>query len=219
MCSLCLFSFNPRSYSGPPLKRQWKQWSPRALWRSQASNRATPTCPPPARSLPPALPVMLLDWISHLSDSFFISSVFTITSSDRCIRFFGFFPPPPDTSTAPPKPSRPGPSRQLQRWPEHRGGRVKRGGKSKTLISHDVHAVPVLLIGRQRQVRVEMKASLIFYIYSVFMFLQQHSKILFRHFLRPQGRHFLPGVFTAGDLPDEPETKHVLACLDHVHVL
>ncbi|XP_045906477.1 translocated promoter region b, nuclear basket protein [Micropterus dolomieu] len=34
-----------------------------------------------------------------------------------------------DTSSAPPKPSRPGPSRQLQRWPEHRGGRMKRGGQ------------------------------------------------------------------------------------------
>lgn len=33
-----------------------------------------------------------------------------------------------DTSTAPSKPSRPGPSRQLQRWPENRGGRMKRGG-------------------------------------------------------------------------------------------
>ncbi|XP_029988135.1 translocated promoter region b, nuclear basket protein isoform X2 [Sphaeramia orbicularis] len=33
-----------------------------------------------------------------------------------------------DTSSAPPKPSRPGPSRQLQRWPEGRGGRGKRGG-------------------------------------------------------------------------------------------
>nr|XP_040040148.1 translocated promoter region b, nuclear basket protein [Gasterosteus aculeatus aculeatus] len=32
-----------------------------------------------------------------------------------------------DTSSAPPKPSRPGTSRQLQRWPEHRGGRMKRG--------------------------------------------------------------------------------------------
>ncbi|XP_029003449.1 translocated promoter region b, nuclear basket protein isoform X2 [Betta splendens] len=32
-----------------------------------------------------------------------------------------------DTSSAPPKPSRPGPSRQLQRWPESRGGRMKRG--------------------------------------------------------------------------------------------
>ncbi|XP_042370774.1 translocated promoter region b, nuclear basket protein [Plectropomus leopardus] len=34
-----------------------------------------------------------------------------------------------DTSSAPPKPSRPGPSRQLQRWPEHRSGRMKRGGQ------------------------------------------------------------------------------------------
>lgn len=33
-----------------------------------------------------------------------------------------------DTSSAPPKPSRPGPSRQLQRWPENQGGRMKRGG-------------------------------------------------------------------------------------------
>ncbi|XP_076580410.1 translocated promoter region b, nuclear basket protein [Chaetodon auriga] len=33
-----------------------------------------------------------------------------------------------DTSCAPPK-SRPGPSRQLQRWPENRGGRMKRGGQ------------------------------------------------------------------------------------------
>uniref|UniRef100_A0A8D3BGU6 Nucleoprotein TPR n=1 Tax=Scophthalmus maximus TaxID=52904 RepID=A0A8D3BGU6_SCOMX len=33
-----------------------------------------------------------------------------------------------DTSSAPPKPSRPGTSRQLQRWPESRGGRMKRGG-------------------------------------------------------------------------------------------
>ncbi|XP_041646505.1 translocated promoter region b, nuclear basket protein [Cheilinus undulatus] len=33
-----------------------------------------------------------------------------------------------DTSSAPPKPSRPGPSRLLQRWPENRGGRLKRGG-------------------------------------------------------------------------------------------
>lgn len=32
-----------------------------------------------------------------------------------------------DTSSALPKPSRPGPSRQLQRWPEGRGGRMKRG--------------------------------------------------------------------------------------------
>ncbi|KAL6108232.1 tpr [Pungitius sinensis] len=32
-----------------------------------------------------------------------------------------------DTSSAPPRPSRPGTSRQLQRWPEHRGGRMKRG--------------------------------------------------------------------------------------------
>ncbi|XP_040895919.1 translocated promoter region b, nuclear basket protein isoform X2 [Toxotes jaculatrix] len=35
-----------------------------------------------------------------------------------------------DTSSAPPKPSRPGPSRQLQRWPESRGGRMKRGGQA-----------------------------------------------------------------------------------------
>lgn len=34
-----------------------------------------------------------------------------------------------DTSSAPAKPSRPGPSRQLQRWPENRGGRMKRGGQ------------------------------------------------------------------------------------------
>lgn len=34
-----------------------------------------------------------------------------------------------DTSRAPPRPSRPGSSRQLQRWPEHRGGRMKRGGQ------------------------------------------------------------------------------------------
>ncbi|XP_036970596.1 translocated promoter region b, nuclear basket protein isoform X1 [Acanthopagrus latus] len=34
-----------------------------------------------------------------------------------------------DTSCAPPKPSRPRPSRQLQRWPENRGGRMKRGGQ------------------------------------------------------------------------------------------
>ncbi|XP_035032393.2 translocated promoter region b, nuclear basket protein isoform X4 [Hippoglossus stenolepis] len=33
-----------------------------------------------------------------------------------------------DTSSVPPKPSRPGTSRQLQRWPESRGGRMKRGG-------------------------------------------------------------------------------------------
>ncbi|KAM4548847.1 translocated promoter region b, nuclear basket protein isoform 3-T3 [Odontesthes bonariensis] len=35
-----------------------------------------------------------------------------------------------DTSSAPPKHSRPGPSRQLQRWPESRGGRMKRGGQA-----------------------------------------------------------------------------------------
>ncbi|XP_026179071.1 translocated promoter region b, nuclear basket protein isoform X2 [Mastacembelus armatus] len=35
-----------------------------------------------------------------------------------------------DTSSAPPKPSRSGPSRQLQRWPENRGGRMKRGGQA-----------------------------------------------------------------------------------------
>ncbi|GLD49772.1 nucleoprotein TPR [Lates japonicus] len=35
-----------------------------------------------------------------------------------------------DTSSAPPKSSRPGPSRQLQRWPESRGGRMKRGGQA-----------------------------------------------------------------------------------------
>ncbi|XP_041791081.1 translocated promoter region b, nuclear basket protein [Chelmon rostratus] len=34
-----------------------------------------------------------------------------------------------DTSCAQPKPSRPGTSRQLQRWPENRGGRMKRGGQ------------------------------------------------------------------------------------------
>ncbi|KAK1896767.1 Nucleoprotein TPR [Dissostichus eleginoides] len=34
-----------------------------------------------------------------------------------------------DASSAPPRPSRPGSSRQLQRWPEHRGGRMKRGGQ------------------------------------------------------------------------------------------
>ncbi|XP_034736261.1 translocated promoter region b, nuclear basket protein isoform X1 [Etheostoma cragini] len=34
-----------------------------------------------------------------------------------------------DTSSAPPRPSRLGHSRQLQRWPEHRGGRMKRGGQ------------------------------------------------------------------------------------------
>ncbi|KAM7011947.1 translocated promoter region b, nuclear basket protein [Tautogolabrus adspersus] len=33
-----------------------------------------------------------------------------------------------DTSSAPHKPCRPGSSRQLQRWPENRGGRMKRGG-------------------------------------------------------------------------------------------
>lgn len=36
-----------------------------------------------------------------------------------------------DTSSAPPRPPRPGPSRQLQRWPENRGGHMKRGGKRK----------------------------------------------------------------------------------------
>ncbi|XP_039891459.1 translocated promoter region b, nuclear basket protein [Simochromis diagramma] len=35
-----------------------------------------------------------------------------------------------DTSSAPPKQSRPGPSRQLQRWPDSRGGRMKRGGQA-----------------------------------------------------------------------------------------
>ncbi|XP_068174893.1 translocated promoter region b, nuclear basket protein isoform X2 [Antennarius striatus] len=34
-----------------------------------------------------------------------------------------------DTSSAILKPSRPGPGRQLQRWPENRGGRMKRGGQ------------------------------------------------------------------------------------------
>ena len=29
-----------------------------------------------------------------------------------------------------PSPSRPAPSRQLQRWPEGRGGRMKRGGNT-----------------------------------------------------------------------------------------
>ncbi|TNN35644.1 Nucleoprotein TPR [Liparis tanakae] len=33
-----------------------------------------------------------------------------------------------DTSSAPARSSRPASSRQLQRWPEHRGGRMKRGG-------------------------------------------------------------------------------------------
>lgn len=51
------------------------------------------------------------------------------------------------------------------------------------------------------------------------MFIQQYSKISFQRFLRPQDRHFLPGVFTAGGLPDEPGTKHVLVCLDHVQLL
>ncbi|XP_026200852.1 translocated promoter region b, nuclear basket protein isoform X2 [Anabas testudineus] len=35
-----------------------------------------------------------------------------------------------DTSSALPKPSRPGASRQLQRWPENYGGRMKRGGQA-----------------------------------------------------------------------------------------
>lgn len=46
-----------------------------------------------------------------------------------------------DTSTAPPKSSRPGPSRQLQRWPESRGGRWKRGG----LISLWTHCTTFLM--------------------------------------------------------------------------
>ncbi|CAJ1060960.1 translocated promoter region b%2C nuclear basket protein isoform X7 [Xyrichtys novacula] len=45
-----------------------------------------------------------------------------------------------DTSSAPPKPSRPGPSRQLQRWPESRGGRFKRGGQGfPSRFSRGVH--------------------------------------------------------------------------------
>ncbi|XP_073332278.1 translocated promoter region b, nuclear basket protein isoform X2 [Pagrus major] len=39
-----------------------------------------------------------------------------------------------DTSSAPPKPSRPGHSRQLQRWPENRGGRMKRGGQYNKVV-------------------------------------------------------------------------------------
>ncbi|XP_076007357.1 translocated promoter region b, nuclear basket protein [Genypterus blacodes] len=35
-----------------------------------------------------------------------------------------------DTSSVPPKLSRPAPSRQLQRWPGNRGGRMKRGGQA-----------------------------------------------------------------------------------------
>ncbi|KAF3835337.1 hypothetical protein F7725_027895, partial [Dissostichus mawsoni] len=45
-----------------------------------------------------------------------------------------------DASSAPPRPSRPGSSRQLQRWPEHRGGRMKRGevnGLSPALVLRD----------------------------------------------------------------------------------
>ncbi|MEQ2288564.1 hypothetical protein AMECASPLE_023891 [Ameca splendens] len=35
-----------------------------------------------------------------------------------------------DTSSAAPKPSRPGPTRQLLRWQDSRGGRMKRGGQA-----------------------------------------------------------------------------------------
>lgn len=56
-----------------------------------------------------------------------------VSSSNCCVVtfcFLGFGCYFLDTSSAPAKPSRPGPSRQLQRWPENRGGRMKRGGNS-----------------------------------------------------------------------------------------
>uniref|UniRef100_UPI003AADA419 translocated promoter region b, nuclear basket protein n=1 Tax=Centroberyx gerrardi TaxID=166262 RepID=UPI003AADA419 len=48
-----------------------------------------------------------------------------------------------DTSSSPPKPSRPGPSRQIQRWSENRGGRggrVKRGGN---ILKHTQGILPL----------------------------------------------------------------------------
>lgn len=47
--------------SGPLLRYQWTQWSLKGLSRSQASNLTKLTCPPPARSLPLALPVTLFN--------------------------------------------------------------------------------------------------------------------------------------------------------------
>lgn len=60
---------------------------------------------------------------------FIIQFLSLVSSSDCLLSFLGvfccFFL---DTSSGPSKSSRPGPSRQLQRWPENRGGRMKRGG-------------------------------------------------------------------------------------------
>lgn len=63
--------------------------------------------------------------ISSCTFSLFIYGVykFSVLMSRLCFL---------DTSSAPPKPSRPGTSRQLQRWPESRGGRMKRGGNVLT---------------------------------------------------------------------------------------
>lgn len=64
-------------------------------------------------------------WLGSLNFSCCVFLVFTSNCRFLCVCFSV------DTSSAPPKPSRPGPSRQLQRWPEGgRGGRMKRGGKS-----------------------------------------------------------------------------------------
>lgn len=110
-----------------------------------------------------------------------------------------------DTSSVPPKPSRPGPSRQLQRWPEYRGGRGKRGGKGKEAISQQSWSKCSFspFNSRPRQITVENKGILWRFIQPVYLFLQQYRKILFKQFLRRQVQGFLLGVYTGEDLQDE----------------
>lgn len=84
-------------------------------------------------------------------------------------------------------------------------GREEVTGRQERDNSRDVDAVPALLISRQRQITgnkgILWPSRHI--IQPVYLFLQQYSKNLFKHFLRRQVRGFLPEVYTGEDLQDE----------------
>ena len=137
---------------GPVQKCQWMPGCLRVIWRSQASRLTRPTSPPPARSPPPALQVersLMTEQLPAskcLSLSCNSSLMYLKFSSDCCGVFL-------DTSSAPPKPSRPGPSRQLQRWPESGGGRMKRGGNVFESAHKSQMFIELLLVIWAKQVQ------------------------------------------------------------------
>ena len=124
----CLFSlFVP----GPVLRPRRIRSCLRETWRSRVSRLTRPASPPPARSPPPApqvqrsfMTVQLFPavYLYHVISFFYVRLMF---SCDWHVVFLCV-----ETRSAPPKTSRPGTSRQLQRWPESHRGRMKRGGNT-----------------------------------------------------------------------------------------